>query len=327
MTELQNTTGSTVPPHKGTAAPGVALLTEGVEKFATALRGKGKQPATVESYRRDAARFVQYLIDHRIPTGNVSPEIMLSYQDFLRYECGERENTIRRAVIGVRQFYRFLHEGQVTAGSPLDAALIPPRDESLGTIPDAEDIQDILTVAAAGRPAAKAARDVALVTLLALEGVKATEAINLKWHDFIDTRSQTGSAVETGSRNAVASLHINGARERVVSLGEAAANALRTWRTHYQMNIATILRAGNDAKIFVSFKGRDAGTVTPDISRHGLKFIMYELGEKSGFKQLNTEALRHYAVSYLLAEGWTPESIMRHLGLRRLGNIAKHLMK
>jgi hypothetical protein len=61
------------------------------------------------------------------------------------------------------------------------------------------------------------------------------------------------------------------------------------------------------------------------MTRHGLKFIVYELGDKVGAKSLNTEQLRHFAVTHLISQGMAPDEIMAHLGLRRLGNIAKHL--
>jgi hypothetical protein len=63
------------------------------------------------------------------------------------------------------------------------------------------------------------------------------------------------------------------------------------------------------------------------MTRHGLKFILYELGDKAGLSKLNTEQLRHFAVTYLIGLGRTPEEIMAHLGLRRIGNIAKHLAR
>ena len=77
--------------------------------------------------------------------------------------------------------------------------------------------------------------------------------------------------------------------------------------------------------MFIAFKGRDASFPLPNMTRHGLKFIIYELGEKIGMASLNTEQLRHFAVSHLISLGYAPDQIMAHLGLRRLGNIAKHL--
>ena len=60
------------------------------------------------------------------------------------------------------------------------------------------------------------------------------------------------------------------------------------------------------------------------MTRHGLKFVMYELGDKIGVSALNSELLRHHAIRHQLALGKTPEELMGHLGLRRLGNIARH---
>ena len=289
-------------------------LDKSILLFGDALKLRGKQPATIESYRRDASRFVEYLSENKINTGEVSPDIMVAYQDYLRNECNERENTIRRAVIGIRQFYRYLSDKNKTGSSPLDAVAIPPRDESFSKVLDEEEAEDILAVAAAGKPAPKAARDVALVTLLALEGIKATEAIGLSWHDLLD--SGLGDRV---------TIRIGGARERAITLEPRTTEAIRFWRKMFQEHLKLGLGQRDQGRMFISFKGRDAGTLVPELTRHGLKFIMYELGEKSGINHLNTESLRHYAVSRQLASGRMPEDIMRHLGLRRLGNISKHM--
>ncbi len=79
--------------------------------------------------------------------------------------------------------------------------------------------------------------------------------------------------------------------------------------------------------LFVSFKGKDGSLVLPKMTRHGLKFLLYELGERFHVPHMNTENLRHYAIEHLLANGWEAEQIMQHLGLRRLGNIAKHIAR
>lgn len=288
-------------------------LEQSVKAFGDSLRERGKQPATVDSYRRDAARFVEYLSENSITPGDVSPEILVAYQDYLSHTCQERENTVRRAVIGVRQFYRYLAATSHASNSPLDAVSIPPRDESLAKVLDDDEVEDVVAVAGAGSPPSKAARDVALVGLLAWEGLKATESIGLLWSDLIDS----------GGKHA--SLHIGGNRERVINLEERTRENLRNWRDHYHRHLKTALGSKERGRMFVSFKGRDAGTLLPEITRHGLKFIMYELGEKSGINHLNTESLRHFAVNRQLALGRSPEDIMRHLGLRRLGNIAKHM--
>ncbi len=85
--------------------------------------------------------------------------------------------------------------------------------------------------------------------------------------------------------------------------------------------------SSGEKRMFISFKGRDAATPFPNMTRHGIKFIFYELAQKAKLPTLNTELLRHFAVAHLIKSGQTPDQIMKHLGLRRLGNIAKHIAK
>ena len=77
-------------------------------------------------------------------------------------------------------------------------------------------------------------------------------------------------------------------------------------------------------QMFCAFKGRDSALQLPSMTRHGLKFALYEIGDKVGIDKLNSETLRHHAVCYLLEKGKTTAEIMEHLGLKRPGNIAKH---
>jgi integrase/recombinase XerD len=282
-----------------------------VSRFAENLKSRGKQPATVESYCRDAQRFLEYLTSNHLPPAGVEPETLVSYQDFLRHECEERDNSIRRSVIGVRQFFRFLTEAKFIQSTPFDLVAIPSRDESLPRGLTDDDIDSLLAVAAAGYPDIKGTRDVALVSLLAFEGLKANELINLFWSDFLVTEGH-------------GSLRIAGTKARSVRLSAESNAMLMRYRDAYHALSHPHLDRAPTKQMFIAFKGRDAASPLPRMTRHGLKFILYELGEKSGLQHLNTEQLRHYAVTYLMALGRSPEEIMLHLGLRRLGNIAKH---
>src|SRR4051812_12518548 len=96
-----------------------------VTRFAESLRSRGKQPATVESYCRDAQRFLDYLERNRMPATQVEPGTLIAYQDYLRQDCEERDNSVRRTVIGIRQFFRFLTEARTLPSTPFDQVAIP----------------------------------------------------------------------------------------------------------------------------------------------------------------------------------------------------------
>ena len=160
----------------------------------------------------------------------------------------------------------------------------------------------------------KGTRDRAIVLLLATEGLKANELIQLEWRDLY-----LGQDLVT--------LSVRGARGRVLTVGTPAAMAVRAYWGRYAAVGQTRKKEGATEKMFVAFQGRDGETPLPQITRHGLKFLIYELGEHAGIPHCNTELLRHFAISHQLEQGRDPEEIMHRLGLRRLGLIAKHAGK
>ncbi len=286
---------------------------EQVQQFAKALALRGKQPATVESYCRDATRFMDYLASLPLDLNQVEPDTLISYQKHLRETSNERDNSVRRTVIGVRQYFRFLVELNTISSTPFDMVAIPVRDETLPDSLSHNDIEELLERALKGTHPVKSKRDAAIVSLLAFEGLKANELISLTWNDYID-------AASTGT------LQISGVRARAIKLSEESYAHLNAFRE----SLATFPHPAKESEpkhIFIAFKGRDAATPIPVMTRHGLKFILYEMGEKVGLSRLNTEQLRHYAVTYLISVGRTSEEIMMHLGLKRLGNISKHFSR
>lgn len=288
---------------------------EKVREFAAFLKESGRQPSTVDSYARDARSFSSYLHASGLSLGQVQSDTLVHFEEFLRHEKHERENSVRRSVIGVRLFYRFLMGAGGQRTSPFDEVPIPQRQEELPKELAGMNWEALVAAAKGNASPLRASRNLCILLLLAREGIKATEMIELEWKDVLE--------FESGS-----SLQIHGPRKRAVVLGEESHQALDS----YKKNLAdTIGVVGSDSlakqgmRILVAFQGRDGGTLLPKMTRHGLKFIIYEIGEKLGLPHLNSEVLRHYAVTHLLSEGKSVEEIKVHLGLRRAGNIAKHM--
>lgn len=288
---------------------------ETIDRFAKNLSMRGKLPATVESYCRDARGFMEYIGQHSLAVQHLTPETLVTYQDFL-IEKKETGNSVRRTVIGVRQFFRFLSEQRVIDSSPFDAVMIPERNDQLPLDLKKADIDRLIELVSRDPDTFKAMRDAAIICLLAYEGIKATELIGLRWRDYLG--SDVGKA---------ASLRINGSRGRNIELSPETVAVMMQYRERYKAVEHPILRTAQDPKMFIAFKGRDAAMPIPHMTRHGLKFIIYELGKLAGINQLNSELLRHYAVSHQLGLGRSPEQIMLNLGLRTAGNVAKHAAK
>jgi len=292
--------------------PMTKLDSEIVDKFREALKISNKQPATIDSYGRDAQDFVGFLDQHQIALNQIEPQTMLWFRDHLRDIQGERENSIRRKVIGVRQFFRFLAEDRVILNSPFDVVPLPERDDSFDDALDPMQLEALLAVLP--EKGLKNLRDRAILHMLALEGVKATELISLLWRNAI-------------SSSSAQTLTIQGQRSRTIILQEESFESLAA----YARAFTSWLQLQEDSSqkrfewIFVAFKGKDQPLVLPQMTRHGLKFMLHELGQKIGLTHLHTESLRHYAMNFQINAGRSPEEIMHHLGLRRIGNIGRHL--
>ena len=85
--------------------------------------------------------------------------------------------------------------------------------------------------------------------------------------------------------------------------------------------------AENNSCLFFALKGKEQKKTFDKITRHGMKFLIYEIGEEAHFNKINTELLRHHAITYLIQKKKTAEAVQKHLGLKQAGNIIKHMNK
>src|SRR5690606_17119226 len=126
-------------------------------------------------------------------------------------------------------------------------------------------------------PVIKGLRDAAIVSLICYDGLKTNEVINLHWRDvFLQDRS--------------ASIFIEGQRSRSIRLTEESFAAFKLYADTYKQNLDHDL---TNQHVFVAYKGKETSWSNTKMSRHGLKFIIYELGERIGLDKVNAEQLRH----------------------------------
>jgi integrase/recombinase XerD len=283
-----------------------------VASFAAHLRDLGKKTATVDSYCRDVRNFSLYTKSCAASLLTIDQDFVYGYQRHLDEVLGDKINSIRRGIISLKQFYRFLMNKHLVTFSPFEDYPIPHRLEKLPRILETHHVETLLRKAATTHDPLKASRDTAILALLCYEGVKVTEITALKWSDLLITSQK-------------ATLKINGERTRTIYLSPQTTDLLLHYQETLSANPHPNLKKTPLLRMFIAFRGKTKLIPTPHITRHGLKFLIYELGELSQLGKLNTEMLRHYATRHLLKAGKSPAEIMDHFGLRRIGNIAKHL--
>jgi integrase/recombinase XerD len=235
----------------------------------------------------------------------IEPRTVSDFTEHLKDSLREKHNSVRRTLIGVRQFLRYLESQHIIKHSPGDLVPIPPRDESFVSLISEENFALLVQQIRSEVPTIKTSRDLAILLLLGREGIKASELIQLRWSDLL-LHGLSGS------------LRVSGDRSRLIELEPDSSEALLTYRDKLSSHT-------NNGFIFVGFRGVDGSVMLPSLSRHGLKFAIYELGKKVQIQYLNTEQLRHRAIEHKLSSGIAIDSLMAHLGLRRVGNIRKHL--
>ena len=287
----------------------MALAADLIDNFRKHLVTTGKLPDTCAAYVRDVEAFAGYCGEIDLAAGKVEPSTLVHYQRSLAEE-GLKPNSIRRRVIAIRQFYRFLDMAGHFHRPGFDAVVIPGRDEvSPRSLTDA-DLRRLLQYASRSPHKLKRYRDIAALHLLGYEGIKASEIIRLRWADYLD-------------HGGFGSVRIIGTKARMIHIGTVSNGAIKRYKERYRRS--TIPQDDSPRHMFVSFRGRDFQRVVPRLSRHGLKFMLYELGQKVGIPDMHTELLRHHAIAHQLRNGKSPAEVMDHLGLKRLGNITKHV--
>ncbi len=281
-----------------------------LDYFSSYLSKKGKQKATIVSYHTDIKLFLKYLLSLNQNPLHVEKSHLEAYQDYLDSDKKKQPNSIRRKIISIRQFYRALAQGKFIKTTPLDDLPIPERFDKEHPLLEEGDIDLLLDVASVEHNLLKSCRDRAIISTLAFEGLKVSELIQLTWQDLI-------------IHNQMATLRVTGTRSRVINLSEETHNLLKNYKEQIEKWDPYSLVSSNTS-VFIAFKGRDTLNFSHKISRHGLKFLLYELGVKSGMTKIHTEMLRHHSIQFQMELGKNTSDIMDHLGLRQPGIIAKH---
>lgn len=321
-----------------TAQPDTEQL---IRDFAEYLRKYGRKDATLASYTSDVQGFIAFVGQQNasqspaasaaVDWQRVDSAYLITYQQYLIEHEQAMANSVRRKILAIRQFFRFLAGAELLPDSPVEDVPVPKRDDALPEQLHYQAIAQLVSAFTAtsqspdknDTPQApsslswfKAQRDRAILALIALEGVKSTELIQLIWSHHRD-----------GPDNPSGYLHIGGTRKRTLILNPAARQLLAGYRQSYFAMAGLAGLPAVEQRVFISFKGPGGGQISPQMTRHGLKFLLYELGNLHGIEGLNAEMLRHFCIRHHLEQGMVPEELMDKLGLKRLGVISSHLRR
>jgi integrase/recombinase XerD len=257
---------------------------------------RGLSGHTLEAYRRDLLRYVEFLagrgIGDPLRAGETDISAFLGHLSSSEYAPGRRymASSVARTLAAVRSFHRFLvREGD----SPADPAELVTRPKVPRNLPKPLTVDEMTALLEApGEDGPAAIRDAAILETLYGAGLRISELVALDVDD-ID--------LEEGSLRAFG----KGSKERVVPLGKYAVRALKRYLTRSRPALAA---QRSRAALFLNQRG---GRLT----RQGCTNIVKKMARRAGLrKRVTPHMLRHSFATHLLEGGADVRVVQELLG-------------
>ncbi len=249
---------------------------------------RGLAENTLHAYRRDLENIADFFSERGKSLLDADVD---DYRLYLQSQTrhGQSTKTVARRLAAIRVFLRFL-EGEGYDTEPILRQLERPKPER--DLPKVLSRDQVARLIAAPNPKSPLfARDVAILELLYACGLRASELCDLKLND---TNLQVGCVRVFGK----------GAKERVVPMGRAAAEAIERYLSDCRPRL---VRTPSDL-LFLSRTGKP-------MDRISLWMLVEKYGRSSGlFKEVSPHTLRHCFATHLISGGADLRVVQELLG-------------
>ena len=169
---------------------------------------------TVRNYTKDLLEFFGFVSESGIDTlKKVNKQTLRAYLARLM-EQGFAKSSIARKLSAIRSFYRYLMREELISASPAATTVSPKLDKRLPTFLTLEEAKRLVESPDNTQPQGQ--RDRALLEMLYASGLRVSELVNINVEQI---NLATNEIMVWGK----------GAKERVVLIGEPAAQALNTY--------------------------------------------------------------------------------------------------
>jgi integrase/recombinase XerD len=256
---------------------------------------RGLSRNTLEAYRSDLLQFGRFLESRDLDAVTAKASDVSDFLSDLATGDGNGRAaaspaTVHRKAACLRSFYRHLRREGVRETDPTTSISGPRRSQRMPKVLNRNEVQKLLAQPRGSEPTAL--RDRALLELMYACGLRASEAIGM---DVGDLDLEAGVLRARGK----------GSRERVVPVGRAAIDAVRTYIARGRPGL---LRGRLEAKLFVNFRGEP-------LTRQGLYKIVRRHATGAGLAdRMSPHTLRHTFATHLLAGGCDLRSVQEMLG-------------
>jgi integrase/recombinase XerD len=293
-------------------------LSELLAEYDTWLRvERGLAPNSLAAYRRDLARYAEYLRRHgESSLDAVTESTVAGFVDELREARNDDDRpkyaaaSIARAVAAVHSFHRFCLEEGLQSSDPSEDIGAPRVPQGIPKALTEDEVEALLDAVPGDDP--RALRDRAILETLYAGGVRISELVGL---DRADLDLHDGMVRVVGK----------GSKERLVPLGRGARDALVAYFARGRPVLDRPRTATPKISTKVSPSRRGARTTAGDavflnarggrLTRQGAWLIVRDAGGRAGLgDRIYPHVLRHSCATHMLDHGADIRVVQELLG-------------
>jgi integrase/recombinase XerC len=236
--------------------------------------------------------------------GEVNRAVLRDYLGYL-VEQGIVKASIARKLSAIRSFYRYLVREGIVSTNPIERTSSPKLDKRLPSFLTLGEVERLLNAPDLSSPLGQ--RDRAFMELLYASGLRVSELANL---DLGEINLDTNEIRVWGK----------GSKERMVLMGEPAAEALRNYLSQGRLKL---LAEKRNSALFLNRYGQR-------LPERSVQRILEEYTKKADLnKRVHPHMLRHTFATHLLDGGADLRVVQELLGHARLSStqIYTHVTK
>jgi len=277
------------------------------EFLATLSRERGASPHTLRAYERELHSFTAYLVQTfgaGVEVKRIEHQHIRAYLGTL-YEKGLSKASAARSLAAIRSWFKWLAKGGYVEQSPAALVATPKLPKHLPRVPTIEQMNRAVD-GAMDESAAWPERDRVIFELLYGCGIRNAELVGI---DLKDIHWANEAILVRGK----------GRKERYVPLGDAAAQALRSY---LPLRETRLLAAGKQAEaLLLSARLRGNGRLTTRSVGRIVKALAIANGLPA---EVHPHTLRHAFGTHMLEEGADLRAIQELLGHERLSTTQRY---
>ena len=248
---------------------------------------------TIQSYRRDLAKFQAYLTEQEIDKVEAIDEVTVRAFLAKLSQASYAASSTSRMLSSLKQFFLFLRKEGILEINPMSLVHRPKQGRHLPKVLTAKEIEALLQAPDTSSP--HGFRDRAIFELMYATGLRVTELVQLKLEDL---HLELGFIQTLGK----------GDKERLVPLIDEAIEWLEAYLEQVRPSFLRLAGSASPREVFLTERGKA-------FTRQGIWKNLNKYVALAGIKQtVSPHMLRHSFATHLLENGADLRMVQELLG-------------